>query len=183
MYQNSKAHKNNLTKARAKIKLVERRCSFCKNFFNTTIGNYKQHRDTCFKRPENKKICPVCNKGFFPKEKIKISITCSCACANTYFRSGINHPNRSEKQYRSTCFEWHKKKCICCSEKNIVEVHHFDHNSKNNDPKNLVPLCPTHHKYVHSRYKKLIYQKIKIYVKKFREKYKHERLLKYYRKT
>ena len=46
----------------------------------------------------------------------------------------------------------HEKKCIICDENKIVAVHHFDKNKKNNDPSNLIPLCPTHHQYCHSEY-------------------------------
>ena len=65
-----------------------------------------------------------------------------------------------------------KKKCVCCSEKVIVAVHHFDHDRLNNDPRNLVPLCPTHHQYVHSRHAHLVLPKIRDYVREFRRKYK-----------
>ena len=44
------------------------------------------------------------------------------------------------------------KRSVVCGEDKIVAVHHYDHNHENNDPKNLIPLCPTHHAYVHSRY-------------------------------
>ena len=38
----------------------------------------------------------------------------------------------------------------------------------NNDPANLIPLCPTHHSYVHSRYK----DEIQPIIDKFVEEYK-----------
>lgn len=110
-----------------------------------------------------KKECPVCKKLFeTSKAHKKEKTVCSIACSNTYFRSGKNNPNYKEtkKDYRAICFEFYPKKCLVCNEINIVEVHHFDENHENNDINNLVPLCPTHHKYWHSRYKNLIYQKI-----------------------
>lgn len=109
---------------------------------------------------ENKK-CPICGKEFenlvgSPKQKT----TCSHSCSNTYFRSGENNPNwRSEddinynKNYRKICFKFHKKECVVCGENKIVAVHHYDENNKNNSIENLIPLCPTHHQYIHSRYK------------------------------
>ena len=33
---------------------------------------------------------------------------------------------------------------------------------------NLVPLCPTHHQYMHSRYKSEILPKVEEYVEKFK---------------
>ena len=103
------------------------------------------------------KKCPVCGKSFKDKKAApRVKTTCSYACANTFFRSDINNPNWKDDAYRSTCFHYHKKKCVVCVEKIIVEVHHFDGNHKNNSPENLIPLCPTHHKYWHSRHKKKI---------------------------
>ena len=56
-----------------------------------------------------------------------------------------------------------------CKEKNIVEVHHYDENKKNNSPSNLIPLCPTHHQYYHSRFKHLVQDKINDYLKSHSE--------------
>jgi hypothetical protein len=109
-----------------------------------------------------KKICPVCEKEFEKKSK-----TCSHSCANVLFHSGEGNGNWKESCYRTTCFLYHKKECIICGEKNIVHVHHFDENKKNNKPENLIPLCPTHHQYWHSRYRKLIEKKVLKYQKEF----------------
>jgi len=99
------------------------------------------------------KDCPVCGEIFttkkdHPREKV----TCSYSCSNTYFRSGKDNPNWKETQYKTTCFLYHEKKCIICGEEKIVTVHHYDKNRENNNPENLIPMCPTHHQYVHSRY-------------------------------
>jgi hypothetical protein len=110
------------------------------------------------------KICPVCGNEF--KTKIgnkEEKTTCSYSCSNTYFRSGSSNPNWKEERYRSTCFEQHKKECIICGEYKIVTVHHYDENRKNNNVENLIPLCPTHHQYVHSRYKDEVMDKIDEY--------------------
>jgi hypothetical protein len=114
------------------------------------------------------KICPVCEKEFETKIGHRSEkTTCSCKCANTYFRSGSSNPNWNENTYRSTCFKYHKKECIICGEYKIVEVHHFDKNKKNNNPDNLIPLCPTHHQYVHSRYENDVKNKILEYRNNF----------------
>lgn len=118
--------------------------------------------------PLVKKECPICKEIFTvgkgsPKEKT----TCSYGCSNTYFRSNISNPNWKESSYRTTCFHHHPKKCVICDEDKIVEVHHSDGNNQNNTPENLIPLCPTHHKYYHSRYKKEVEPQIKVYIKKF----------------
>ena len=103
------------------------------------------------------KTCPVCGKTFNTlKNFVKEKITCSHSCANTYFRSGEDHGNWNEDTYRTTCFAYHDKKCIICGETNIVAVHHYDGNHENNDPKNLIPMCPTHHQYMHSKFRKTL---------------------------
>lgn len=122
------------------------------------------------------KECPVCGIEFetklnHPREKT----TCSHACSNTYFRSGENngmfeHTRKKglfgSAHYRTICFMHHKKECVVCGEDKIVEVHHMDENKSNTDPRNLVPLCSTHHRYWHSRYRKLIKDKVMNYVEK-----------------
>lgn len=115
--------------------------------------------------------CPVCKESFTVK-KSSPKVTCSYACSNTYFRSGEENGNWSNNSYTAICFLWHKKKCVCCNEKLIVAVHHFDNDRRNNDPRNLVPLCPTHHTYLHSSYANLVLPKVVAYVKAFRLKFK-----------
>jgi hypothetical protein len=125
------------------------------------------------------KKCPVCETEFETKLGHRDEKTvCSHACANTYFRSGKSNPNyktdnnlNAEVKYRTICFRYHEKKCVCCNEKNIVEVHHHDGNKKNNKPENLIPLCPTHHQYWHSKFRYLIKSKVDKYIKIFKAKF------------
>lgn len=117
------------------------------------------------------KTCPVCNKEFKTSSN-KESITCSYSCSNTHFRSGANNPNYKEDKnnYRAICFKYHKKECIVCKENLIVAVHHFDENHENNNIDNLIPLCPTHHTYMHSKHKHLITDVVEKYIKDFNTK-------------
>jgi hypothetical protein len=115
------------------------------------------------------KVCPICGELFETlKNHKKEKQTCSYACSNTFFRSGKNNGNWKEDAYRSTCFLYHKKECVICKEKNIVEVHHQDENHENNNPENLIPLCPTHHQYYHSCYRILILDEINEYIKNWK---------------
>lgn len=142
-------------------------CKYCgKDIANTNI---KKHESACYLNPLNIKKCVVCEKpikGF----RTNIQLTCSRSCANTHFRSGEDHPNWKDAKYRSTCFIHHEKKCIICGEDKIVAVHHNDHDRTNNNPENLIPMCPTHHFYVHSRYKDEVQPKIDEYIKQWKEK-------------
>jgi 5-methylcytosine-specific restriction endonuclease McrA len=92
-----------------------------------------------------------------------------------FFRRGKNNGNYStgnadERSYRVICFKWHDKKCIICGEDKIVDVHHMDRDHDNNSPENLIPLCPTHHKYMHSRHIDLIKDDVDSYIDNFKIK-------------
>lgn len=115
-------------------------------------------------RQKIEKACPICGESFAIKSgHSDDQVTCSYACSNTYF---ARKRNKNPKNYRTICWYHHEKKCIVCGEDKIVEVHHMDENNKNNAPKNLVPLCPTHHKYWHSRYRELIRPQVEAFLLK-----------------
>lgn len=123
------------------------------------------------------KTCPVCDEEFVVSQKVEQArpkMTCSYACSNTHFRSGINNGSHqkslngglnSSSHYRTICFHHHEKKCIICGEDKIVAVHHYDEDHYNNAAENLIPMCPTHHQYMHSSYKDLIQKQVDDYVK------------------
>lgn len=137
-------------------------CRYC--FETRTTNGINRHEKTCYLNPLNIRKCKVCgNPVYWAK-----SDTCSYSCSNTLYRSGPNNGNWKESAYQSTCFKHHEKSCVVCSESNIVEVHHLDGNHENNVPENLIPLCPTHHKYWHSRFKPLIEEKVLQYATAFR---------------
>lgn len=169
MYLGSNKHKKNLEKARQKANSIKIKCLHCSKDF--VKGNFKRHEETCHLNPKIMRLCVICNKPIKKTgnsgARFKKQMTCSYACSNTYFRSGPDHPNWSDDSYRTTCFHFHEKKCVVCDEANIVEVHHLNENSKDNRPVNLIPLCPTHHQYWHSRYRELIQDKILKYVEDF----------------
>lgn len=128
--------------------------------------NIKKHEDTCYLNPINKIQCVVCTKSI--KNYKSSKGTCSRSCANTHFRTGSNNGNWNPDRYPTTCWEYHKKECIVCKEDKIVAVHHYDENHNNNSVDNLVPLCPTHHQYMHSRYRHLIEKIVNKYVEDFK---------------
>jgi len=134
------------------IKLI---CRFCGKIISKC--SIKKHEQNCYLNPQNLKKCPICEK---PIKNFRTSETCSYSCSNTLFRSDKNNGNWKESSYRTTCFSFHKKECIICGENKIVAVHHYDGNHENNKKENLIPLCPTHHCYWHSKYRHLIKEKI-----------------------
>lgn len=142
-------------------------CQHCKK--ETTVGNIKKHEAACYLNPNVMVTCLVCEK---PIKNYKVSKgTCSKACANKHFRSGEDNGNWKGTAYRSICWQHHKKECVVCKEDKIVTVHHMNEDHNDNRPENLVPLCPTHHQYLHSRYRKEIIDIVEDYVYKYINKY------------
>lgn len=164
MYQKSEYHLQNAHKARLIANSIKCSCQYCNRQMNK--ANIKKHEHFCFLNPINKKLCPVCNE---PIKKYKTSATCGYSCANKLFRSGPNNGMWKDSTYQTTCFHYHKKECVVCGEKNIVTVHHLDENHSNNTPSNLIPLCPTHHHYWHSKYKHLIEPQVLKYINSWKE--------------
>jgi len=138
-------------------------CIHCKK--ETTKGNIKKHETSCFLNPINTVLCKNCND---PIKNYKFSKgTCSRSCANTYFRSGVQNGNWGGERYQTICFTQHKKECIICKEDKIVAVHHYNEDHDDDRIENLVPLCPTHHSYMHSKYKNEIVERVDKYVEEF----------------
>ena len=139
-------------------------CVHCSK--ETTVGNIKKHESSCYLNPTIIKQCSVCDSVI--KNYKTSKGTCSRACANTFFKSGENNGNWKGSQYTTLCFTKHKKECIICGENKIVAVHHMNEDHEDNRIENLIPLCPTHHQYMHSRYKVEILPKVEEYIKKFK---------------
>ena len=135
-------------------------CQYCDK--KLSKNNLLRHERACKNNPENIKSCPVCNTNF-----TGTSVTCSYSCSNTYFNKLRNVDDRLT--YRALCFRYHKKECIVCGENKIISVHHDDHNHLNDSPDNLIPLCPTHHQYIHSRYSEEVQPIIDKYLKEWKQ--------------
>lgn len=63
-----------------------------------------------------------------------------------------------QKEHIEICFKKYPHKCCICGEENVVAVHHYDGNHFNNEISNLIPLCPTHHTYMHTKKLRTIIQ-------------------------
>lgn len=121
-----------------------------------SAANLTRHERMCPKNEKNQRVCPVCQKMFSVDAGQHNQVTCSHGCSNTHFRSGPNNGNWKTDTYATTCFYYHEKKCVVCPETNIVEAHHLNGQKTDSRPENLVPLCPTHHQYWHSRFRELV---------------------------
>lgn len=110
-------------------------------------------------------VCETCKNNFIVSERHKLhpqknKYFCSRKCANS-----IGGKTKAKKygytQYQTIAEKFHKKECIVCGVTDILDVHHLDENRQNNDPSNLVFLCPNDHYRLHrnndERVKKIIY--------------------------
>lgn len=142
---------------------------------NRGSGSHLFNRGTVNKFGKNKKfnvVCESCGNNFSVIEREKLfpkkdKYFCSRSCANSVgglAKAEKYHPD-NVASYRSVAWRHHEKKCVVCGETKIVAVHHFNENHNDNRPENLVPMCPTHHQYMHSRYKNLIINTVKNYIK------------------
>jgi hypothetical protein len=138
-------------------------CEFCSK--QVTIPNLSKHEKACWLNPTNIRKCNVCYKPI--KDYLGSKGTCSRSCANVFFKSGENNGNFKGDSYQYICFKYHLKKCIVCGEEKIVAVHHYNEDHFDDRPENLIPLCPTHHQYMHSRYKEEILPMVEEYVRQF----------------
>jgi hypothetical protein len=130
-------------------------------------NNEKEHHAkglcyTCYKKLKWKPKIQICKRC---KRKIPIHAKNLCAgCYNYTFHleknKAYNHRKSSNvdlKTYRKVT-----KECVICGFSKIVDLHHIDLNKQNNNPKNLIGLCPNHHRMIHnSNFRYEIFQILK----------------------
>ncbi len=144
-------------------RLYDVECKHCKTL--VSCNSIKKHEHSCYMNPMNLKLCVVCDTPI--KDYKKSKGTCSHSCSNKFFKHLRNKPENF-KRYTTLCWQHHEKKCVVCGEDKIVAVHHFNEDHSDNRIENLVPLCPTHHQYMHSKYKDDILSIVEEYVKTFK---------------
>lgn len=117
--------------------------------------------------------CDTCRSTFTVTERelqfpTKEKYYCGIKCANS-----VGGKSKAKKYYIPDesagyvriAWRYHERKCVVCGEDKIVAAHHYNEDHQDNRPENLIPLCPTHHQYMHSRHKPLIEEKVKDYLK------------------
>lgn len=138
--------------------------------FKTRIPDYKGNQGFSKNRYKKQlhiqetRHCERCNKSFavdmFTASKSpSVQRFCSKVCGRAKAAE-----SKIPKHYKTIAKRayGHLKCCVCGFDK-IVDIHHADHNHNNDDPKNLVPLCPNHHRMYHSKY----VEEVKPFVDKF----------------
>jgi len=126
------------------------------------FGKYKNFKVSCFS----------CNSSFAVKEREQLfpskeKYFCSRNCANSIGgkAKAEKHHGDDVAHYTTVAWRYHTKECVVCGENKIVAVHHYNENHNDNDPRNLIPLCPTHHQYMHSGYRSEIENIVDRYIK------------------
>lgn len=105
---------------------------------------------SCYKKlkwkPQLKK-CKRCQR------KMPIHAKNLCAgCYNYTFHLDKNKAYNQRKSHNIDLKTFRKttEKCIICGFDKIVDIHHLDSNKQNNSSKNLIGLCPNHHRMIHN---------------------------------
>ncbi len=152
---------------------------WCTKNPNRGNGSNLFSRGTTNKFGEKKSFdvdCKSCSKKFVVVEREKLfpkktKYFCSRSCANSVGGTVKAEKYHTDDSARYTTVAWrhHEKKCVVCGEDKVIAVHHFNENHNDNRPENLVPMCPTHHQYMHSKYKGLILETVEKYISSFVE--------------
>jgi len=127
----------------------------CSNCGKETEMHSKDMCTTCYKKLMWKPRFAKCTRC--QEEKILHAKGFCGGCYNFVFHLDKTKENNIKKWYGIDYRTYQKitKKCAVCDFNKIVDLHHLDENKKNNSDKNLIGLCPNHHKTLHDfRYRK-----------------------------
>jgi len=150
------------------------KCKHCNEEFDINKSQRANHSRWCDKNPKRNDwdktkqadrnfgkhtdfvvTCHNCACDFTVNEREKLfpqkdRYFCSIQCANA-----TGGKAKSEKygllQYTTIAKKHYNEKCVVCGYNEVIDVHHIDENRQNNDPKNLVFLCPNHHAELHRK--------------------------------
>ncbi len=122
----------------------------CKNCGKEVIAHSKQLCTTCYKRllwKPKLRICERCKREKFHHAKGLCS-----GCYQSVFKLESNKAWNYKKYHNLDLEEYRKltKKCVICGFDKVVDLHHLDENKNNNYEKNLIGLCPNHHRMIHN---------------------------------
>ena len=135
-------------------------------------ANSIRHNEKFGEKKNYSVVCECCNVSFIVNEREKLHpqrerYFCSRKCSNSIGGAAKARKYHYDEvaHYSTVAWRHHKRECLVCGENKVVAVHHLNENHSDNRPENLVPLCPTHHHYMHSKHRELIEEKVIEYVK------------------
>ncbi len=105
---------------------------------------------TCYKKLNWKPKIKTCKRC---KRKLTIHAKGLCAgCYNLIFHLDKSRAYNQRRRNNIDLKTFRKitKQCAICEFDKIVDVHHIDLNKTNNSQKNLIGLCPNHHRMIHN---------------------------------
>ncbi|MBS3078542.1 hypothetical protein J4218_00295 [Candidatus Pacearchaeota archaeon] len=122
-----------------------------------------------------KGMCTTCYKKLVWKPKIKNCPRCkrdlplhAKGLCNGCYNSVYHLENAKYHNYRKyhnidpLLYRQITKFCLICGFDKVVDLHHLDKNKKNNSERNMIGLCPNHHKMLHTlKYRDEIMNQIK----------------------
>ena len=131
-----------------------------------TPVNHRRHIicSNCKKEKEHhaKELCHTCYKKIAWKAPMIKCKHCGRErhhkakglCASCHVK--VHHYEKTQiagyLKYKGLTLEKYQKitsKCLICGFDKLVDLHHLDHNKQNNSDKNVVGLCPNHHRMIH----------------------------------
>lgn len=149
---------------------IQKVCLNCKNKFSVLTKHVKSgggkfcsqkcaSRYNANKHIQHNVICAYCNKSFHRKpSKLKSKSGLYFCCKNHKHKAqkisaGFTelhppHYGKIENDYRKLAFDNYSHKCNRCpydKRKDVLVVHHIDHNRQNNALENLEILCRNCH--------------------------------------
>ena len=152
--------------------LVTLRCPCCQKTFEAKQEESRRRRycstecvsNAC--QDSRRRPCATCGKEFVPRQYSGPMEYCSPRCASIAHRTAI----RGERNGRYVSGAWTTAytpgfpkslrrqivardghRCVHCEATGILQVHHLDGSKTNHDPTNLVTLCVSCHRTVHTK--------------------------------
>ena len=118
-------------------------------------NNEKEHHAkglcySCYKKLNWKPKIQICKRC---KRKMALHAKGLCAgCYNSLFHLDKNKAYNARKSNNINLQTYRKitKECVICGFNKIVDLHLIDGNKQNTSPKNLIGLCPNHHRMIHN---------------------------------
>jgi hypothetical protein len=137
-------------------------------FLNSNKIEFKNHTQKTLELEARN--CVHCGSQFHvsvhDKNKYKV-LTCSSACSGAYpeyIKKRVKAKVGEATSYPIVAKRAGMIACCICGESEVLDIHHLDEDSSNNDINNLVPLCPTHHAYMHRGKSDLIFSTLLEYL-------------------